>query len=68
MSCSFWPTSRARWHVNPEEALRASNRKFVRRVQYIERRLREQNKTLRDASLNELEALYQEGKQAEPRD
>lgn len=54
-----------RWHVNPEEALRASNRKFQRRVQYIEDRLREQNRTLRDATLQEMERLYQEGKRAE---
>jgi tetrapyrrole methylase family protein / MazG family protein len=54
-----------RWHINPEEALRASNAKFQRRVQYIERRLREQGRSLRDATLNEMEALYQEGKQAE---
>lgn len=54
-----------RWHVNPEEALRASNRKFERRVRYIEQRLREQNKTLRDATLSELESIYQEGKRLE---
>lgn len=54
-----------RWHINPEEALRASNAKFQRRVQYIERRLKEQNKSLRDATLSEQETLYQEGKKAE---
>lgn len=54
-----------RWHVNPEEALRASNRKFERRVQYIENRLREQNRSFRDVTLNEMEQLYQEGKRAE---
>ena len=54
-----------RWHINPEEALRASNQKFERRVQYIERRLQEQNRTIRDATLGELEQLYQAGKQAE---
>lgn len=54
-----------RWHVNPEEALRASNRKFQRRVQYIEDRLREQNRTLRDATLQEMEDFYQQGKRAE---
>jgi MazG family protein len=54
-----------RWHVNPEEALRASNEKFERRVRYIEQRLREQNRTLRDATLAEMEQLYQEGKRAE---
>ena len=30
-----------RWHINPEEALRRSNAKFQRRVEYIERRLKE---------------------------
>lgn len=54
-----------RWNVNPEEALRGSNRKFERRVQYIERRLQEQGRTLRDATLGEMELLYQEGKRAE---
>jgi MazG family protein len=54
-----------RWHVNPEEALRASNQKFERRVLYVEQKLREQNKSLREASLEELERLYQEGKQQE---
>ena len=54
-----------RWHINPEEALRSSNRKFERRVRYIERRLRDQNRSLRDATLAELEAFYQAGKQAE---
>jgi MazG family protein len=57
-----------RWHIDPEEALRASNRKFVRRVQYIEQRMRDQNKTLREATLGEMESLYQEGKRLEPRD
>ena len=54
-----------RWHVNPEEALRASNAKFERRVKYIERRLKEQNRSMCDATLGELEVLYQEGKQGE---
>ena len=54
-----------RWHINPEEALRASNAKFERRVQYIERRLKEQGRSMRDASLQELELLYQEGKRGE---
>jgi MazG family protein len=57
-----------RWHVNPEEALRASNRKFERRVRYIEQQLHSQSRTLRDATLTELEQLYQEGKRAEPPD
>lgn len=54
-----------RWHVNPEEALRASNAKFERRVRYIESRLKEQGRTLKSASLTEQETLYQEGKRRE---
>lgn len=54
-----------RWHINPEEALRTSNRKFERRVKYIEQRLHEQNRALRDATLSEMEQLYQAGKRAE---
>ena len=54
-----------RWHVNPEEALRASNQKFERRVRFIEQRLRDRNMTLRQATLTELEDLYQQGKQQE---
>jgi tetrapyrrole methylase family protein/MazG family protein len=54
-----------RWHINPEEALRASNRKFERRVRYIEQCLQEQRRTLRDATLTEMEAFYQEGKRIE---
>ncbi len=54
-----------RWHINPEEALRASNAKFQRRVQYIEQRLKDQHRELRDATLHEMEVIYQAGKRAE---
>lgn len=52
-----------RWHVNPEEALRASQRKFEDRVRYIEQGLKAQGRTFKDATLAEMEALYQQGKQ-----
>ena len=51
-----------RWHVNPEEALRRSQRKFERRVRYIEEQLRAQGRDLQSATLAEMEALYQQGK------
>lgn len=51
-----------RWDVNPEEALRRANRKFSRRFQHIEAGLQALNKTIRDATLQEMEALYQECK------
>ena len=54
-----------RWHINPEEALRASNAKFQRRVEYIERRLKETGRDIHTANLGEMEELYQEGKRRE---
>lgn len=54
-----------RWHINPEEALRASNAKFQRRVEYIERRLKETGRDIRSVTLEEMEQFYQEGKRRE---
>lgn len=54
-----------RWKIAPEEALRGSNRKFERRFRYIETQLARQGRTVREATLQEMEALYQEGKRAE---
>ncbi len=54
-----------RWGVNPEEALRRSNRKFSERFRAVERGLTEAGKTLNDASLTEMEEFYQRAKRAE---
>jgi nucleoside triphosphate diphosphatase len=54
-----------RWKINPEEALRESNAKFERRFRHIERQLAAQGRTPREATLVEMEQLYQEGKRAE---
>jgi len=54
-----------RWQVNPEEALRKSNAKFERRFRYIEARLREQDKNIRDVTIQQMEELYQESKRIE---
>jgi len=48
--------------VDPEAALRSTNDKFERRFRYIERRLAEQGRKPADASLEEMEALWQEAK------
>ena len=48
--------------VDPEAALRSTNDKFERRFRHIERRLREQGRKPSDASLEEMEALWQEAK------
>jgi uncharacterized protein YabN with tetrapyrrole methylase and pyrophosphatase domain len=54
-----------RWKINPEEALRQSNRKFERRFRYIEDQLAKQGGNVREATLLEMEDLYQQGKIAE---
>ena len=51
--------------LDPESALRKTNRKFRRRFEYLEGRLREQGRKPSDASLDEMESLWQESKQQE---
>jgi MazG family protein len=51
--------------VDPESALRKTNRKFRRRFGWLEERLREQGRTLEEATLEEMEALWQQAKTLE---
>ena len=48
--------------VDPEQALRRTNRKFRKRFAFIERKLAEAGKTLADSNIEEMEALWQEAK------
>ncbi len=48
--------------LDPESALRKTNRKFRRRFEYLEGKLREQGRKPVDASLDEMETLWQESK------
>ena len=48
--------------VEPEAALKLTNRKFRRRFSYIERKLREREQTFDATTLDEMEALWQEAK------
>lgn len=50
--------------LEPESALRGTNEKFRSRFHYIERKLNEQKQTLDAATLDEMEALWQEAKTA----
>src|SRR2546422_1681604 len=54
-----------RLNVEPEAALKLSNRKFRRRFNFIEQRLREQNRGFDDVSIADLEALWQAAKRSE---
>ncbi len=51
--------------LDPESALRKTNRKFRRRFEYLEDRLRAQGRKPDDAPLAEMESLWQEAKQRE---
>jgi MazG family protein len=48
--------------VDPELALESTNRKFVERFHYMEAKLQGQDRTPKEASMEELEALWQEAK------
>jgi ATP diphosphatase len=49
--------------ADPEHALRGTNAKFERRFGYIERALAAQGRSLESASLNEMDALWNEAKE-----
>jgi tetrapyrrole methylase family protein/MazG family protein/ATP diphosphatase len=51
--------------IDPEDALRATNAKFVRRFGHIEKRLAEAGRGPTDATLAEMDALWDEAKLAE---
>ncbi len=48
--------------ADPESALRGTNAKFERRFAYIERALAASGRTLEDATLEEMDALWNEAK------
>jgi MazG family protein len=51
-----------RLHVEPEAALKLSNRKFRKRFGYIEKNLRERNLKFDDTTIETLEELWQQAK------
>jgi nucleoside triphosphate diphosphatase len=51
--------------VDPESALRKTNRKFRRRFQWMEERLRESGRATEETPMEELESLWQRAKGAE---
>ena len=53
------------YKLKPDNALEQTNLKFIRRFNYVEQRAKEQGKDLKDMSLDEMEALWQEAKALE---
>ncbi|THK40696.1 nucleotide pyrophosphohydrolase [Methylophaga sp. SB9B] len=54
--------------VDPEQAIEQCNQKFLRRFQYIEMQISQQGKSMQTASLDELDALWDEAKINEKND
>ena len=50
--------------INPENALERTNRKFIRRFQYIEQGARNTGKAIHQMSLEEMDAFWNEAKKA----
>ncbi len=53
------------YHLNPDNALEHTNQKFIRRFNYVERSAHEQGRALKDMTLVEMDALWNEAKQQE---
>lgn len=51
--------------INPEIALKKTNDKFKKRFEYIEKRLREKGKSLKESNLEEMDRLWEESKETE---
>ena len=53
------------YKIKPDNALERTNLKFIKRFNYIETRAKELGRELKDMSLDEMEALWQEAKKVE---
>jgi ATP diphosphatase len=53
--------------ADPDQALRGTNAKFERRFAFIEHALQSRGRSLQDATLTEMDALWNEAKGQEPR-
>ena len=49
-------------HINPEDALEKTNKKFIRRFQYLEHKAKEAGRSLNDMSLEEMDIYWNEAK------
>ena len=50
------------YKINPDNALERTNQKFIYRFNYMEQKAKEQGKSLKDMTLNEMEEYWQEAK------
>jgi XTP/dITP diphosphohydrolase len=52
--------------IDPEEALALTNNKFISRFNYMESKIEEQGRSLKEATLEEMDAYWDEAKAQEP--
>lgn len=50
------------YHINPDNALERTNQKFIRRFNYVEQKTLQQERSLKDMTLEEMDALWNEAK------
>ena len=53
------------YHINPDNALEHTNQKFIRRFNYVEQKSKEQGLQLKDMTLEQMDALWDEAKRNE---
>lgn len=56
------------YHINPDNALEHTNRKFIRRFNFLEERTLSQGRKLTDLTLEEMDAIWEEAKKQEQAD
>lgn len=49
-------------NINPEDALELTNKKFTKRFNYLESKIKEQGKRLKDCTLDEMNVYWEEAK------
>lgn len=49
-------------NINPENALERTNKKFIKRFQYLEGKAKERGKALKDMTLSEMDVFWEEAK------
>ncbi len=50
------------YHINPDNALERTNRKFITRFNYVEQKAKEQGRRIQDLTLEEMDAFWNEAK------
>lgn len=51
--------------VNPEEALRITNNKFIKRFQYVEDKIKQSGRSVSDSTLEEMDRFWNESKSSD---